>query len=119
MRPYLLPLLLFSTDLNVAVSQSDYCSISSQHTLCLYQVVIYFGHILGIKPNIYLQGIGKKCGGQSLKRGVSTKEQEIILNIHNVYRSQIAMGQEGRGRPGPQPPAANMRQMVMSTSIIK
>ena len=67
---------------------------------------------------MYVQGLGKKCGGQSLKRGVSTKEQEIILNIHNVFRSQIAMGQEGRGRPGPQPSAANMRQMVRSTSII-
>ena len=63
------------------------------------------------------QGLGKKCGGQSLKRGVSAKEQEIILDVHNVYRSQIAMGQERRGRPGPQPPAANMRQMVRSISL--
>ena len=41
MRPhYLLPLFLVSSDLNVVISQSDYCSISSQHTLCLYQVAL-------------------------------------------------------------------------------
>ncbi len=32
--------------------------------------------------------------------------------MHNEFRARIANGQERRGKPGPQPPAADMEQMV-------
>ena len=37
---------------------------------------------------------------------------QVILDLHNQYRARVARGQESRGRGGPQPPAANMRQLV-------
>ena len=35
-----------------------------------------------------------------------------ILEVHNRFRAKIARGEERRGSPGPQPPAANMKIMV-------
>ena len=62
--------------------------------------------------------------------------KRVILDIHNKcgacciftnldltpcviirLRAQLARGEERRGRPGPQPPAANMREMVSSRLI--
>ena len=40
-----------------------------------------------------------------------------ILRVHNQWRAKIANGQVTRGRPGPQPPAADMEQMVILFSI--
>ena len=34
------------------------------------------------------------------------------MRIHNELRAKLANGKERRGRPGPQPPAADMEQMV-------
>ena len=59
-----------------------------------------------------LQGPGPACGSQLLGRGVTAEEREVILQTHNMLRARIASGRERRGRPGPQPPAANMKQMV-------
>lgn len=39
---------------------------------------------------------------------------KIKANIR--YRALVARGEERRGKPGPQPGAANMRQMVRSLS---
>ena len=36
-----------------------------------------------------------------------------ILRVHNQWRAKIANGLVTRGRPGPQPPAADMEQMVI------
>ena len=36
----------------------------------------------------------------------------IIMSLFIRLRAKLARGEERRGRPGPQPPAANMRQMV-------
>ena len=47
-----------------------------------------------------------------LQGGVRPEEIRVILDLHNQYRARVAMGQERRGRGGPQPPAANMRQLV-------
>ena len=41
----------------------------------------------------------------------------IIMSLFIRLRAKLARGEERRGRPGPQPPAANMRQMV--TTILK
>ncbi len=47
-----------------------------------------------------------------LGSGISRSEQEEIVRVHNEFRARIANGQERRGKPGPQPPAADMEQMV-------
>ena len=60
------------------------------------------------------QGYGPKCGGSVLSRGVDRTDIEEILRVHNEYRAKIANGQERRGKPGPQPPAADMELMVGS-----
>jgi len=35
------------------------------------------------------------------------------MDMHNSVRSLVATGNERRGRPGPQPTASNMKQMVI------
>eukprot|EP00092_Neocalanus_flemingeri_P074856 GFUD01092631.1.p1 GENE.GFUD01092631.1~~GFUD01092631.1.p1 ORF type:complete len:564 (-),score=152.43 GFUD01092631.1:25-1716(-) len=95
--------LLVTTTLVVTqiLAQSDYCLISPQHTMCQYE------------------GAGPACNGQPLARGV-TKEQIVeILDVHNRYRSLIARGEETRGSPGAQPPAANMKQMVWDNELAR
>jgi len=79
--------------LPLTVWSQDYCSISRQHTMCKYQ------------------GTGPACNGNVLRRGVSDQEREEILDAHNRFRAKIARGEEKRGKPGPQPPASNMRKM--------
>ena len=77
------------------------------------------------------QGIGPACNGSTLNRVVTQEEILQILDIHNRFkikeninkslkkelkifrlRAQVANGEERRGNPGPQPPAANMMEMV-------
>jgi len=92
----LFSLLLATT---TVLAQSDYCSISKQHTMCQYK------------------GAGPACNGQPLARGVTQQEIMQILDVHNRYRSLIARGEEKRGKPGPQPPAANMKQMIWDEEL--
>jgi len=77
----------------------DYCAITPKHTAC------------GQK------GPGPSCNGGHLARGVTEAEIEEILAVHNRYRALIARGEERRGKPGPQPGAANMRQMVWDSEL--
>ena len=65
-----------------------------------------------------LQGPGPDCGTELLGRGVTPGEREVILHTHNTLRARVASGRERRGRPGPQPPAANMRLMVSSRRLV-
>ena len=58
-----------------------------------------------------LQGYGPKCS-KVLGHGVTAAEKAQIVRAHNEYRAKLANGQERRGKPGPQPPAADMQQMV-------
>ncbi|XP_063586866.1 CRISP/Allergen/PR-1-like [Penaeus indicus] len=76
-----------------AAGQSPYCSFTPEHTLC------------------GASGLGPTCGSQVPGRGVSAQDAALIVAQHNQLRSRVAMGQEGRGAPGPQPQAANMRLM--------
>ena len=58
-----------------------------------------------------LQGYGPKCS-KVLGSGLTAAEKSQILRLHNEYRATLANGLERRGKPGPQPPAADMQQMV-------
>ena len=44
-------------------------------------------------------------------------EKEHIVKLHNELRSKVANGKEERGIDGPQPRAANMRQLVWSNTL--
>ena len=65
-----------------------------------------------------MQGSGPACNGQPISRGVTEAEMATILEVHNRYRAKIARGEERRGSPGPQPPAANMKIMVSCPSTM-
>lgn len=80
-------------------SQSDYCSFTQKHTMCQYK------------------GPGPACNGKPLKQGITEKEKQEILDIHNKLRSKIATGKERRGKPGPQPGASNMKIMVWDEEL--
>ena len=64
-----------------------------------------------------LQGVGKSCSGGVLDRGVTKEEIMQIMETHNNFRAKIAQGKEKRGRPGPQPGAANMRELVWDPEL--
>ena len=105
------PLLLVMM-VSLATAEDGYCALSPRHTLCRYT------------------GLGRACGGRALARGVTRAEVggavrlvimvvvmvvlqvETILDTHNQLRARLARGEEARGSPGPQPPAADMRKMV-------
>ena len=122
-------------------SAFDYCALSSSNTLCLFQVPFHDvgsgwalhlepwsirgspcfvvwnqsvrlfdfflgGEILRHQPNI----TGPACG-QVLSAGVTAADQKLIVDLHNQMRRRVAQGLERRGSPGPQPPAADMRQL--------
>jgi hypothetical protein len=79
-----------------AKAEFDYCTITKKHTMCQSD-----------------QGFGDKCG-TVLGSGITNQDRQEIVRVHNELRSEIANGRERRGKPGPQPPAANMEQMVIS-----
>ena len=83
-----------------AKAEFDYCSITKKHTMCGTD-----------------QGYGDKCG-KVLGSGISGQDAQEILRVHNELRAKIANGQERRGKPGPQPPAANMDQIVSIRKVV-
>ena len=56
-----------------ASTATNYCSITPKHTMCQYQVGAHFQLDFGLLPLLTqtFQGLGKACGGKSLRRGVS------------------------------------------------
>lgn len=50
-------------------------------------------------------------------QGLNANEIKTVVELHNKLRSGLANGQEGRGSPGPQPPAANMLEMVWDEEL--
>jgi len=80
-------------------AQKDYCKFTPKHTMCQYQ------------------GSGPECNGEPIARGVTAAEIKAILDVHNRYRAKIARGEERRGSPGAQPPAANMKIMVWDEEL--
>lgn len=84
----------------VCEAQSDYCRISNRHTMCQFQ------------------GLGRQCGGRGpLDRGLSENEKRALVSAHNQLRARVASGSESRGRPGRQPPAADMMEMTWDDEL--
>nr|CAD7404782.1 unnamed protein product [Timema cristinae] len=84
--------LIFGYLMHRVKCDTDYCSLCSppgSHTMCLYP-----------KP-----GPDPKCYNYG-DMPLSKDEKDHILELHNKFRSSVAMGKEK-----PQPPAGNMRQM--------
>jgi len=50
--------------------------------------------------------------------GLSEAEKNTIVNKHNALRRRVALGQEIRGQPGPQPPAVSMPNLVRHNALI-
>eukprot|EP00092_Neocalanus_flemingeri_P000736 GFUD01000780.1.p1 GENE.GFUD01000780.1~~GFUD01000780.1.p1 ORF type:complete len:438 (+),score=126.29 GFUD01000780.1:338-1651(+) len=92
-------LVLASILFPLVLSQSDYCQVSPQHTLCQFK------------------GPGPDCNGQPLSTGVNRQEAEQIVAVHNRYRSLVARGEEDRGSAGGQPGGANIRQMAWDEEL--
>ncbi|EFX62063.1 hypothetical protein DAPPUDRAFT_310405 [Daphnia pulex] len=74
-----------------SVSSFDYCTLSAQNTLCKYKLASYGTACMKIVP-----------------MSVTATDKTLILDLHNKMRRQVAKGLEKRG---PQPAAANMREM--------
>lgn len=68
--------------------QCKYAKITPQHSACLSR--------------------NPKCN--IIDTSLSKSEKDMIVNLHNQYRSKIAQGQETRA--GGMPPAADMMEMV-------
>ncbi|KAK3867516.1 hypothetical protein Pcinc_027028 [Petrolisthes cinctipes] len=78
------------------LTSPGYCSISPQHSLCLYS------------PQ---QHATNTCG-KVYSLGVGVTEKMEVLDVHNELRVKVAGGKEMRGSPtGPQPPAADMMML--------
>jgi len=81
-------------------AQNQYCSFTREHTLC---------------------NTNRNCGSGNtvISQGVSQGEAVNILHLHNQLRSKIASGKEWGGRPGPQPPASNMKIMEWDDELAR
>ena len=78
----------------VAVQATNYCKFTREHTMCKFH------------------GRGPRCGPEIGIRGISPKDINLIVDLHNKLRAHVARGEEHRGKPGPQPRSANMMALV-------
>ncbi|XP_042889295.1 venom allergen 5-like [Penaeus japonicus] len=85
---------------NETALATDYCSFSPNHALCRYSA----------------DKAGPKCV-KPLKIGLSAQEKTEALRIHNELRLRVAKGEVRRGQPGPQPPAADMMELVWDEEL--
>lgn len=53
---------------------------------------------------------GDACKGY-IAVGFTLPEKQVLVDAHNTIRNLVASGGENRGNPGPQPSAANMREL--------
>ncbi|XP_011871194.1 PREDICTED: venom allergen 3-like [Vollenhovia emeryi] len=87
------------------VTATDYCNVKSctdksSHTMCKYS---------SASP-------AEACN-QSNNIGLSNADKNAIVAKHNELRQKVASGQETRGRPGPQPAAVNMPNLVWDDEL--
>ncbi|XP_051164454.1 venom allergen 5-like [Leptopilina boulardi] len=78
-------------------AQNDYCKICRDHTMCRFT---------NPRP---------VCNARV--SSLTSAQRNEIVNVHNEYRRKVASGNERRGRPGPQPRARNMPNMVWDNEI--
>ncbi|XP_011688892.1 PREDICTED: venom allergen 3-like isoform X2 [Wasmannia auropunctata] len=55
--------------------------------------------------------------GDSYRIGLSDDEKNTILYKHNELRGKVASGHEDRGKPGPQPAAVSMPDLVSHNEL--
>lgn len=93
----------------------DYCTLSSQNTLCKYKVMLLQSKILPQSSDISFHSkptsYGTACS-QTFAVNFTAAGKAAIVSYHNTLRRQVAKGLEKRGTPGPQPAASNMRELV-------
>jgi hypothetical protein len=65
-----------------------------------------------------LQAYGTNCVAPVFSAVTSAADKQAIVDAHNNLRRRVAKGLETLGNPGPQPGAANMRNIV-STILLK
>lgn len=63
--------------------------------------------------NLQQKGPSSACHNYKHSEIDHDEAKIAIVDIHNQFRSRVAQGLELRGNPGPQPPAANMLQLVI------
>lgn len=86
-------LILMSLLLTTNAEDCSYSTLCSDHTMCKYQ------------------GYGTNCGTPIYSGVTSDNDKQAVVDAHNDLRSQVAQGTEVKGNPGPQPSAANMREI--------
>ena len=59
----------------------------------------------------------KECGEVKCV-GLTDAERKAIVNKHNELRQKIASGKEMKGKPGPQPKAVSMPNVVRHNTCI-
>ncbi|XP_051163695.1 venom allergen 3-like [Leptopilina boulardi] len=91
-----LALIIFSTIFLIS-GQQEYCQICRDHTMCIYR---------NTRP---------VCSASRV--GLNADQRREVVTIHNVLRQRVASGEERRGRPGPQPRARNMPNMVWDQEL--
>jgi hypothetical protein len=64
------------------------------------------------------QDYGASCVAPVFSGVTSAADKQTIVDKHNKLRRRVALGLETLGNPGPQPGAANMREIV-STILLK
>ncbi|KAK2583874.1 hypothetical protein KPH14_001148 [Odynerus spinipes] len=100
-------LVVIATIIGLSYGDTDYCQIkcprSTQHTMCIYGKST---------------GPSSKCGVVKAA-GPTAEEKSQILQEHNEFRQKVAKGLENRGKPGPQPPAKNMKTLEWDDELAK
>ncbi|CAG9859097.1 unnamed protein product, partial [Phyllotreta striolata] len=90
--------LLFLLYLNANSARDvDYCELSCNgipNTVC--------------KRKDYNCGPGPKCGSKFKIIKLTDAQKQLIVDQHNTFRNMVAIGEERRGDPGPQPSSAQM-----------
>ncbi|GBM32404.1 Venom allergen 5 [Araneus ventricosus] len=92
---FFLVLFNWATSASSKECPAAYRRFSATHTFCL-------------EPN-------PKCDAKF--SGVSKKDRDLIVQLHNNYRNTIAMGKETRAVGGALPKAADMLQMVWDDEL--
>lgn len=54
-----------------------------------------------------------------MNHGVNNQEIQEIISTHNKLRAKLARGEERRGAPGPQPPAADMQLLEWDDELAR